>query len=34
MELQHETIHGRDVAYRIAGEGPAIILIHGMAGSF
>jgi pimeloyl-ACP methyl ester carboxylesterase len=26
-------IHGHEVRYRIAGEGPAILLIHGMAGS-
>jgi pimeloyl-ACP methyl ester carboxylesterase len=33
MELRHATIHGHDVRYRIAGEGPVILLIHGMAGS-
>ena len=27
-------IHGHDVAYRAAGEGPVIVLIHGIAGSF
>ena len=32
MDLQFATLHGNDVAYRIAGEGPAIVLIHGMAG--
>ncbi len=26
-------IHGHDVSYRMAGEGPAIVLIHGIAGS-
>lgn len=26
-------IHGHDVSYRMAGEGPAILLIHGIAGS-
>src|SRR5207302_657043 len=26
-------IHGHDVAYRTAGEGPVILLIHGIAGS-
>ena len=31
--LQHVTIHGHEVGYRRAGEGPAILLIHGMAGS-
>lgn len=31
--LQRATIHGHDVAYRMAGDGPAVLLIHGMAGS-
>jgi pimeloyl-ACP methyl ester carboxylesterase len=26
-------IHGHDVSYRMAGDGPTILLIHGMAGS-
>ena len=26
-------IHGHDVSYRMAGEGPTILLIHGIAGS-
>jgi pimeloyl-ACP methyl ester carboxylesterase len=26
-------IHGREVVYRAAGEGPLIVLVHGMAGS-
>ena len=26
-------IHGHEVSYRMAGEGPAILLIHGIAGS-
>jgi pimeloyl-ACP methyl ester carboxylesterase len=26
-------IHGHDVSYRMAGDGPAILLIHGIAGS-
>lgn len=26
-------IHGHDVSYRMAGEGPAILLVHGIAGS-
>lgn len=30
---QHVTIHGHRVGYRMGGEGPAILLIHGMAGS-
>jgi len=31
--LQHTTIHGREVAYRLAGRGPLVVLIHGLAGS-
>ena len=26
-------IHGHDVSYRMAGEGPTILLVHGIAGS-
>ena len=33
FELRHVTIHGHDVRYRLAGEGPALLLIHGIAGS-
>jgi pimeloyl-ACP methyl ester carboxylesterase len=33
MELRELTIHGHRVAYRTAGEGPVLLLIHGMAGS-
>jgi pimeloyl-ACP methyl ester carboxylesterase len=33
FELQHTTIHGHRVAYRMAGEGPPIILIHGITAS-
>lgn len=33
LRLRHTTIHGHDVRYRAAGEGPALLLIHGMAGS-
>lgn len=33
LPLQHVTIHGHDVSYRVAGEGPTVLLIHGMAGS-
>ena len=33
MELRHAQIHGAPVGYRSAGEGPAVVLIHGMAGS-
>lgn len=33
FDLRHVQIHGHDVGYRMAGDGPAILLIHGMAGS-
>ena len=33
MPLQHIRIHGHDVGYRMAGQGPTVLLIHGMAGS-
>jgi len=33
LELRHVTIHGHEVGYRMAGRGPAILLVHGMAGS-
>jgi pimeloyl-ACP methyl ester carboxylesterase len=33
MDVEHATIHGKKIAYRTAGDGPAILLIHGMAGS-
>ena len=33
IELRELTIHGRRVAYRTAGEGPVLLLIHGMASS-
>jgi pimeloyl-ACP methyl ester carboxylesterase len=33
MAIQHVSIHGHDVAYRKVGDGPAILLVHGMAGS-
>ena len=33
MELRTATIHGSSVGYRTAGEGPVVVLIHGMAGS-
>jgi pimeloyl-ACP methyl ester carboxylesterase len=32
-ELKHVSIHGHDVGYRMEGEGPALLLIHGIAGS-
>ena len=31
--LPHVSIHGRGVSYHMDGDGPAILLIHGMAGS-
>jgi pimeloyl-ACP methyl ester carboxylesterase len=33
VPLRHVTIHGHEVGYRQAGEGPVVLLIHGMAGS-
>src|SRR5213592_4641154 len=33
MELQHLRFRGRDVSFRTAGAGPALVLIHGMASS-
>jgi pimeloyl-ACP methyl ester carboxylesterase len=33
MQLRHVRLHGHDVGYRMAGEGPVVVLIHGMAGS-
>ena len=33
MELREVTIHGHRIAYREAGHGPVLLLIHGMAGS-
>lgn len=33
IELQHVNLHGHDVGYRRAGNGPVILLIHGLAGS-
>ncbi len=32
-EIQHVSIHGHDLAYRIEGSGPALLLLHGIAGS-
>lgn len=32
-ELRHVTIHGHEVGYLDLGEGPVVLLIHGMAGS-
>ncbi|WP_406459390.1 alpha/beta hydrolase [Streptomyces sp. NBC_00876] len=33
VRLRYHTVHGYRRAYRIAGEGPAILLIHGIGGS-
>lgn len=33
VQLQHRPINGHDVAYRTAGAGPVVLLVHGMAGS-
>ena len=33
FEKQYVSIHGHDVSYRTGGDGPAVLLIHGMAGS-
>ena len=33
MDIRELTIHDQRVTYRTAGEGPVILLIHGMAGS-
>src|SRR5512143_934137 len=31
--LQHVSIHGHEVGYRRGGDGPVILLVHGIAGS-
>src|SRR5947209_19837559 len=33
FELQETTIHGHRVAYRLAGSGPPVVLIHGITAS-
>lgn len=33
MEARTLTLHGSSIAYRTDGEGPVVVLIHGMAGS-
>lgn len=33
VPLERVTIHGHEVSYRHGGQGPAVLLIHGMAGS-
>jgi len=32
-DLRHVLIHGHDMAYRMEGHGPALLLLHGIAGS-
>jgi pimeloyl-ACP methyl ester carboxylesterase len=32
-EMRHITINGQQIGYRLSGEGPAIVLIHGLASS-
>ena len=34
LEPKTLTLHGRPVSYLQAGEGPALLLIHGIAGNF
>jgi len=33
MNVRTIQLHGHEIAYRIAGDGPVVLLIHGMAGS-
>src|SRR5690349_17014055 len=33
VEVKTETLHGRSVTYAEAGEGPVLLLIHGMGGT-
>ena len=33
MPSQRLSIHGHDIAYRTAGQGPVLVLLHGMAGA-
>ena len=32
-EFRHVSIHGHDMAYQMGGSGPALLLLHGIAGS-
>jgi len=33
MPLETVNVHGHEIAYRTGGEGPVVLLVHGMAGS-
>ena len=33
LEIQQASIHGHELAFRTAGSGPVMLLVHGMAGS-
>ena len=33
FRLRHITVHGHEVGYRMAGSGPALVLVHGVTGS-
>lgn len=33
IEVKTVRVHGHEIAYRAAGEGPVVLLVHGMAGS-
>lgn len=33
LRVRHVRLHDHDIGYRMAGEGPVVLLIHGMAGS-
>jgi pimeloyl-ACP methyl ester carboxylesterase len=33
FDLRRVRLHGNEIAYRLAGEGPTLVLIHGLAGS-
>lgn len=34
LEVKVETLHGRSITYAEAGQGPVLLLIHGMGGTF
>jgi pimeloyl-ACP methyl ester carboxylesterase len=34
VKVKSETLHGRSITYAEAGEGPVLLLIHGMGGTF